>query len=188
MAQKFGIKCVGTHAHEFFSAHAAMYGYRSANRISLEKWSEVYQGFLGIALTDTFTTKNFWENFGSYHAKLFDGVRHDSGDPFKFGEDAINHYESLGIDPKTKSIVFSDGLNVDKAIQIQEMFNGRIRLSFGIGTHFTNDVGPKALNMVIKLVEVLVNGKWIPSIKLSDDKGKNTGDKREIELALGILK
>jgi nicotinate phosphoribosyltransferase len=187
MAKKYGIKCIGTHAHEWFSAHAAMFGYRIANKISLDKWVEVYKGALGIALTDTFTTKNFWKNFDPFHAKLFDGVRHDSGDPFKFGEDTIAHYESLGIDPMSKNIIFSDGLNVDKAIEIQERFHGRIKLSFGIGTHFTNDVGPKSLNMVIKLTGVKVDDRWVPAIKLSDDEGKNTGDKKEIELAKGLL-
>lgn len=188
LAYKYNIKPIGTHAHEWFMFHAAKYGYKVANYLAMENWVDVFRGDLGIALSDTFTTNVFLESFDKKFAKLYDGVRHDSGDPFEFGEKIIEHYKKLGIDPKSKVIIFSDSLNTEKAIKIKDTFRGRIKVSFGIGTHFTNDVGVKPLNMVIKLTEVKPeNGKWINTIKLSDDIGKHTGDKKEIEIAKYIL-
>lgn len=177
LARQFDITPIGTHAHEWFMAHAALFGYRLANRYALEAWVNEYDGDLGIALTDTFTTKTFFSQFSMKLAKLFDGVRHDSADPIEFAKMTIAHYEQLRIDPMTKTIVFSDGLTTDKAIEIHNWCKGKIRTAFGIGTHFTNDVGFKPLNIVIKLTKC----NTIPVVKLSDEPGKNTGDPRAIE-------
>jgi len=173
------VKPIGTMAHEWIMGVSALEGLRHANRFALHKWKDVYKADLGIALTDTFGSDAFWEDFDLELAKVYDGVRHDSGDPLIFGEMAIKHYESLGIDPKSKTIVFSDGLNVDKALEIQKFFEGRIKTSYGIGTHFTNDFETPALSMVIKLRSI----DGIPVVKLSDESGKETGDERALEIA-----
>jgi len=188
-ARKYNTKPIGTMAHEWIMAHGALFGYKFANKIALENWVDVYGGDLGIALSDTFTTDVFLRTFDMKLAKLFDGVRQDSGDPFEFADKIISHYESLGIDPTTKTIIFSDALDIDKAVEIKEYCVGRIKSSFGIGTHLTNDVGViNPLNIVIKLSAVEVNGEWNSIVKLSDDKGKHTGDANEIELCKKVLK
>jgi len=186
-AHKYGIKPIGTMAHEWIMVHAALYGYKMANTMSLENWVDVYGGRLGTALSDTYTTDVFFKTFDTKLAKLFDGVRHDSGCPFKFTDKVIEHYKSLGIDPMTKTIVFSDGLNTKLATEIKEYCVGKIMSSFGIGTHFTNDVGVRPLNMVIKISQVWVNGEWINAVKLSDNVGKNTGDPDEVSLSKRVL-
>lgn len=184
LAHKFDCKPIGTHAHEWFMFHAAKYGYKMANHLSMENWTDVFRGDLGMALSDTFTTEVFFKSFDKKFAKLYDGVRQDSGDPIEFADKMIEHYKSLGIDPKSKAIVFSDGLNPDKAVEIKDHCRGKIKCSFGIGTNFSNDVGVKPLNMVIKIMEAKPEGEdWHPCIKLSDSKGKYTGDKKEIEIA-----
>jgi len=177
-----GIKPIGTMAHEWIMAHGAAYGYRMANKMALENWAKVYGGNLGIALTDTYGTENFFQSFDMKLAKLFDGVRHDSGDPFEFAIEAISHYEKLGIDPMSKTVVFSDGLDVPKAVEIFNTFKGRIKMSFGIGTNLTNDVGHDPLNIVIKMTAFKPdrNSPWIPTVKLSDVPGKETGDQEEV--------
>jgi nicotinate phosphoribosyltransferase len=183
-----GVKPIGTHAHEWFMFHAAQYGYKMANLKGLENWVNVYQGDLGIALSDTFTTESFFRQFNKMFSKLFDGVRQDSGDPISFADKTINHYKQNGIDPLSKTIIFSDSLNYDKVEEITKACSGRIGISFGIGTNFTNDVGVKPMNMVIKMVEASPEGEeWIPVIKLSDEKGKHTGSKEAIEIATKIL-
>lgn len=186
-AMKYGIKPIGTMAHEWAMYHAAKYGYRSANKMMMGRWSDIYNGNLGIVLTDTFTTDNFFSSFDTFYAKLFDGIRHDSADPYAFGDMAIEHYKKLNIDPMTKTIVFSDGLTYVEAINLQKHFDGRIKVSFGIGTHFTNDVGAKPLNIVIKMTGVNIDGSWVPAIKLSDEKGKHTGDAKEIASCKQVL-
>lgn len=185
-AMDLAIKPIGTMAHEWIMGVSALSGLRYANRSALYKWQRVYNGDLGIALTDTFGTEVFFRDFDSFLSKLYDGVRHDSGDPFKFGEKVIKHYESHKIDPKSKTIVFSDGLNVDLAIKLKEYFEGKIKVSFGIGTHFTNDFvdfdGQKPLNMVIKLWSV----NDIPVVKLgeySENPGKVMGDPAAVRVA-----
>jgi nicotinate phosphoribosyltransferase len=189
LAHKYDIRPIGTHAHEWFSFHAAKFGYKMANTMAMEAWVQVFRGDLGIALPDTFTTESFFRSFDRKFAKLFDGVRHDSGDPISFAQKTIDHYKSLGIDPQTKTIVFSDSLDTQKAIQISDFCRGKIRCSFGIGTNFTNDVGVTPLNMVIKMTEAKPEGEdWIPTIKLSDSAGKHTGDEKEIEIAKHILR
>lgn len=176
------IKVTGTHAHEWFMVIAALYGYKVANHTSLKYWSDVYHGSLGTALSDTFTTDAFLKDFDMVMSKLFDGVRHDSGDPFKFTDKMIEHYKSMGIDPMSKTIIFSDGLTTKLATEIKEYCVGKIKSSFGIGTYLTNDLGVKPLNIVIKISEVLVDGEWVGAIKLSDVSGKNMGDSKETEI------
>jgi nicotinate phosphoribosyltransferase len=190
LARRHEVKPIGTQAHEWFMFHAAKYGFHQANSVALGRWVDVYNGELGIALTDTFTTKNFFESFDTMYAKLFDGVRHDSGDPIEFGERAIKHYERLGIDPKSKTIVFSDGLNPKEVERINTHFgHGRVKLSYGVGTNLSNDIPDVTpLNIVIKMVGAKPHGReWMPTIKLSDVEGKHTGDKKTIKLAKQIL-
>jgi len=174
---------IGTIAHEFIQGVSALKGLRRANAYAMEDWINVYQGDLGIALTDTFGTKAFWEDFGTKYAKLFNGIRQDSGSAIDFGHQAIKHYEKLGIDPLSKTIVFSDGLDVGSAINIHAAFKDKIKMAFGIGTHFSNSVGCKPLNIVIKLTQM--NG--IPVVKLSDSPGKETGDPKAIEYTKWIF-
>ena len=191
-ALKHGIKPIGTMAHEWIMFHGAKYGFHEANKLALGNWVKVYGGDLGIALSDTYTTESFFNSFDTLFAKTFDGVRHDSGDPIAFGEKVIAHYKKLGIDDnviKSKTIVFSDALDFDKVLKIENCFRGRINTSYGIGTNLTNDIpGVKPLNIVIKMDSVLIEGEWIPCVKLSDEPGKYTGDKDTIELAKRILK
>ena len=187
-AMKYAHKPIGTHAHEWFMFHAAKYGFKMANSISLEHWVDVYRGDLGIALADTYTNKVFFSQFDKKLAKLFDGVRHDSGDPIKFYHDVIEHYKKLGIEPKSKHIIFSDGLNSESLKEITQAANGHIGLSFGIGTNLTNDTGLRPMNIVMKLTEVSIQeDEWIPTVKLSDEEGKHTGDPKTIQLAKDIL-
>lgn len=199
IALELGLTPIGTHAHEWFMFHAVEYGYTRANYRALDNWVEVYQGDLGIALSDTFTTEDFFRCFDKKFAKLFDGVRHDSGDPFEFADKVVAHYQKLGIDPSTKTIVFSDGLNPELAVEIYKYCRNigagantpgvpGIRTSFGIGTNFSNDVGVKALNIVIKITHVLVGDVWVDTVKLSDNPIKHTGTEKEIQLCKDTLR
>lgn len=188
LAKKYNISPIGTHAHEWFMFHSAKFGYKLANKLSLENWIKVYRGDLGIALSDTFTSEIFFKSFDTKFAKLFDGVRHDSGDPFIFTDKTIEHYKKLNIDPLSKTIIFSDSLNPDIVEKICNYCKGKINISFGIGTNFTNDVGVKPLNIVIKMDEAKPEGQeWTPTIKLSDSHGKYTGDEKMISLCKKIL-
>lgn len=188
LAMKYNTRPIGTHAHEWFMFHAARYGFKMANSLGLEHWTNVYRGDLGIALADTYTTEIFFEQFDKKFSKLFDGVRHDSGDPVVFAEKTIAHYRKMGIDPLSKTIIFSDALNYEKVARITEYCRDKIGMSFGIGTNFTNDVGPEPLNIVIKMTETLPEkGPWIPVVKLSDEKGKYTGTDKMLHLAKEIL-
>lgn len=184
----YNITPMGTHAHEWFMAHAAIYGYKLANKSSLDNWVSVYEGNLGIALSDTFTTDVFLNTFNTKYAKLFDGVRHDSGDPFKFVDKIVSHYKKLKIDPISKVIIFSDGLDYELANKIKEYCVSKIKSSFGIGTHFTNDVGVKPLNIVIKMSQLLVGSDWVDCVKLSDNPIKHSGPIEEVNLSKEILK
>lgn len=188
MAMIHGTKPIGTHAHEWFMFHAARYGFKMANAMGLEHWVAVYRGDLGIALSDTYTTEVFFKQFDKMFSKLFDGVRHDSGDALLFADKVIAHYNSMGIDPKTKTIIFSDGLNYEKVARIAEYCQDKIGMSFGIGTNLTNDAGPAAMNIVIKMTEAQPkDGEWTQVVKLSDEHGKYTGTERMINLAKTIL-
>jgi nicotinate phosphoribosyltransferase len=183
-----GTKPIGTHAHEWFMFHAAKYGFKMANTVALEHWVNVYRGDLGIALSDTFTTNEFYEVFDKKFAKLFDGVRHDSGDPIEFADKTIQHYKKMGVNPLSKTIIFSDSLDLEKVNRIAEYCRGKIGISFGIGTNFTNDVGLKSMNIVIKMMEALPEAQpWTPVVKLSDVPGKHSGDEETIELAKKVL-
>ena len=188
LAMLNSVKPIGTHAHEWFMFHAAQYGFKMANALSLEHWSDVYRGDLGIALSDTYTSAVFYQHFDKKFAKLFDGVRHDSGDPLIFAQQTIDHYNSLGINPLSKTITFSDALNYEKVQHITAFCKGKIGFSFGIGTNFTNDVGLPPMNIVMKLTEAYPEGgPWTHVVKLSDEQGKNTGDAATIALAKTIL-
>lgn len=187
-AMKYGVKPIGTHAHEWFMFHGARYGFKIANSISLDRWVKVFYGDLGIALTDTYTSRIFFDQFDKKHSKLFDGVRHDSGDPIEYAEMVIAHYKKMGIDPLHKTIIFSDGLNSEKVELITNHCQGKIGLSFGIGTNLTNDTGLKPMNIVMKLTEISsIDISWSGVVKLSDEKNKHTGEPRMIELAQEIL-
>ncbi len=188
LAMLHDIKIIGTHAHEWFMFHGARYGYKIANDFALRSWVKVFKGDLGIALTDTYTTEVFFAQFHQQFAKLFDGVRHDSGDPVLFAERTIRHYQRLGINPLHKSIIFSDGLNPEKVAMITRACQGRIGISFGIGTNLTNDVGLQPMNIVMKLVEIAAPGiAWTATVKLSDEPGKQTGDPQMVRLARELL-
>lgn len=188
MAMLYQTRPIGTHAHEWFMFHAAKYGFKMANLLGLEHWSDVYRGDLGIALSDTYTTDVFFAQFDKKLSKLFDGVRHDSGDPLTFADKTIAHYQQHGIDPQSKTIIFSDGLNADKVTRIADYCRGRIGISFGIGTNFTNDVGLPPMNIVIKMTEAYPEeAHWTPVVKLSDEPGKYTGDDKTIALSKQIL-
>ena len=131
---------------------------------------------------------NIFQQFDKKFSKLFDGVRHDSGDPLEFADKTINHYQQNGINPLYKYIIFSDGLNLEKVEEITKYCSGRIGISFGIGTNLTNDVGVRPMNIVMKLVGVEnTNNEWIPTVKLSDEHEKYTGDPKMIELAKEFL-
>ena len=188
LAMKHNLTPIGTHPHEWFMYHGAHFGYRMANAIGLENWVDVYQGSLGIALTDTFTTDNFFRSFNAKYTKLFDGVRWDSGDPMVFTDKTLKHYTANRVDPKTKTIVYSDALDLDKVKEIKKYVNGRIHDVYGIGTYLTNDVGVKPMNMVIKLFAAKPAGydKFTPTVKLSDVNGKHTGGQEEIDMCLKI--
>lgn len=189
-AMKYDLIPMGTHPHEWFMYHGAHYGYRSANTTALSNWVDVYDGYLGIALTDTYTSDNFFDSFTTKYAKLFDGLRWDSGDPFEFTEKALRHYRQHRIDPQSKTIVYSDALNLDSIRRIRSFVDGRIHDVYGVGTYLTNDVGATPLNMVIKLFECKPEGssRFIPAVKLSDVAGKHTGDPHEIKLCLETLR
>ncbi|MBD3261514.1 MAG: nicotinate phosphoribosyltransferase [Candidatus Altiarchaeales archaeon] len=184
LAQMLDLVCIGTMAHETFQAGQAM-GIRlmDSQKYVMQKWAEEYRGDLGIALSDTLGFDKFLHDFDMYFAKLFDGCRHDSGDPIKWGERLIEHYKSMRIDPMTKTAVFSDGLNVPRAIEIMDHFRGRIKVSFGIGTNLSNDMGPKALQLVMKIIEC--NGQ--PVAKLSDTPGKAMCEDTDYEKELKRL-
>lgn len=170
IARRHGLAPMGTMAHEWIMAHQQL-GSRlvDSQRAALEAWAQEYRGHLGIALTDTITLDAFLHDFDLYFAKLFDGLRHDSGDPLRFAEQCIRHYRRLGIDPMSKTLIFSDALTFDSAMEIKTALEGRIKTSFGIGTSLTCDVpGVQPMNIVIKMVSC--NGQ--PVAKISDAAGK----------------
>ena len=175
----------GTYPHEWVQAVSAMESLRYANRFSMKIWQEIFGGWLGTALPDTFGSDAFLKDFTRALALAFDSVRHDSGDPLEFAEKFIRHYVGLGIDPMTKTIIFSDNLNPQKCLDIRNALLGRIRTAFGIGTNLTNDYpGSPALNMVIKLVKV--GGIYV--VKLSDTPIKQIGNIDALRVANWIFK
>lgn len=182
LARKMGLTPIGTMAHEYLQAYQAVgVRLRDFQKAALEGWVQEYRGDLGIALTDVVGMDAFLRDFDLYFAKLFDGLRHDSGDPVEWGEKAIAHYRKLRIDPLAKQLVFSDGLDIPRAIALYRHFRGRIRTAYGIGTNLTNDTPKKALNIVMKLIAC--NDQ--PVAKLSDSPGKTLCDD---ETFLGYLR
>ncbi|WP_066260637.1 nicotinate phosphoribosyltransferase [Hydrogenophaga flava] len=173
LAADLGLVPIGTMAHEYLQTYQALgVRLRDSQKAALEDWVQEYRGDLGIALTDVVGMDAFLADFDLYFAKLFDGLRHDSGDPLVWAEKALAHYAKLRIDPHTKRLVFSDGLTVDKAIALYRALGDRTQLGFGIGTHLSNDVGLQTLNIVMKLTSA--NGQ--PVAKLSDSPGKTLCD------------
>lgn len=173
LAKKLNIVPIGTMAHEFLQAFQALdVRLRNFQKAALETWVQEYRGDLGIALTDVVGMDAFLRDFDLYFAKLFDGLRHDSGNPFEWGDKAYAHYRQLKIDTKTKMLTFSDGLNIESAWQLHQYFKDRFKVSFGIGTNLTNDMGQTPLNIVLKLVEC--NGQSVA--KISDSPGKTMTD------------
>lgn len=170
-AKKYGIKPIGTHAHEWFQAMQAKTNIKNFQRHALQLWANEYRGKLGIALTDCVGMEQFLKDFDLYFCKLFDGCRHDSGDPYIWANQLINHYKSYGIDPKTKTAVFSDGLTFETGAKLIDAFKDQIQVSLGIGTYFTNNISSsvRPLSIVIKMTEC--DGQ--PVAKLSDSPGKS---------------
>lgn len=190
LAMKHEMRAIGTYPHELPMFIAAVNGGpRQANYMAMEEWVKIFDGYLGIALTDTYGSEVFFKNFSKKHASLFDGVRQDSGDPIRFIDMAIKRYQELGIDPMTKTIIFSDALDFQRAAKIMKACEGRIRYSFGIGTNITNDTGYKPCNIVMKLSTCQMNEKQQirKCVKLSDVPGKAMGDEREVDLYRRLL-
>ena len=189
-AMKHEMKMMGTHPHEWFMFHGAQFGYKHANYMALENWVNVYDGDLGIALSDTYTSDIFLTNLSRKQAKLFDGVRCDSGNELEFIDKRTARYKELGIDSTTKTIVFSNALDFGKALEIQEYCRGKIRCAFGIGTNLTNDTGFKPSNIVMKLTQckMNINQEWRECVKLSDDIGKHIGSPEEVRACLYDLR
>ncbi|PJE79209.1 Nicotinate phosphoribosyltransferase 2 [invertebrate metagenome] len=169
LARTLGLPPVGTMAHEWLQSHQVLgHSLLSSQKDALHVWLQEYRGQLGVALTDTISMDAFLRDFDSELAQAYDGLRHDSGDPVEWGEQALSHYRKLGIDARDKTLVFSDRLDLETAQNIYRHFQGQVNISFGIGTYLTNDMQEKAPNIVIKLVEV----DGLPVAKLSDSPGK----------------
>ncbi|GGD34561.1 nicotinate phosphoribosyltransferase [Pseudoxanthomonas indica] len=170
LARTLGLTPLGTMAHEWLQAFQALGPrLRDSQAVAFDVWAKEYRGDLGIALSDVVGLDAFLRDFDLYFCKLFDGMRHDSGDPFEWGERVIAHLQQMRLDPRSKALVFSDGLDVDKVLALYAHFRGRCRLAFGIGTNLTNDLGPTPLQIVIKMTRC--NGQ--PVAKLSDSPGKS---------------
>jgi nicotinate phosphoribosyltransferase len=177
LAKELGLTPIGTVAHEWFMGHQALVNVRDSQKVALQRWQKMFNGALGIALTDTIGIDAFLKDFDEELSNAYVGVRHDSGCPYTWGEKMIEHYQSLGIDPMTKTLVFTDGLNFEQALDICEHFQDRVQVSFGIGTSLANDMGDyanaqgiayKPLSIVIKMVSC--NGS--PVAKISDEPEK----------------
>ena len=172
-AMKLGLTPLGTMAHEYLQACQGLGPrLRDSQVFGFESWAKEYRGDLGIALSDVYGMSAFLRDFDMYFCKLFDGARHDSGDPFNWGERMIAHYVKNRVDPKTKTLIFSDGLTVPRTVELYQQFKGRCQLAFGIGTNLTNDLGYEPLQIVIKMIRC--NGQ--PVAKLSDTPSKNMCD------------
>lgn len=190
-AMKYDLVPIGTMAHELICAIAGMYGPQMANYLAMKTWGDTYRGSLGTFLYDTYGWRIFSLNFSEDYANMFKGLRVDSGDNFRELDLITSKYRDLHIDPRTKQIVFSNGLDVDGAIEIQKYAQNKCIPSFGIGTHFTNDFdGVRPMNIVIKLVAVKITESWpfyCDTCKLSKDPGKYSGNKAVVDRFLEIL-
>ena len=173
LARRYGLVSIGTMAHEYLQACQALGPrLRDSQVFGFEMWAKEYRGDLGIALSDVYGIEPFLKDFDMYFCKLFDGARHDSGDPFVWGERMIEHYRANKCDPRGKSLVFSDGLTVPRIIELYRRFHRRIGIGCGIGTNLMNDLGPQPLNIVVKMVRA--NGQ--PVAKISDNPVKGMCD------------
>lgn len=169
LARRLGLTPIGTMAHEYLQACQALGPrLRDSQVYGFEMWAKEYRGDLGIALSDVYGIEPFLKDFDMFFCKLFDGARHDSGDPFSWGERMIRHYAANKCDPRSKTLIFSDGLTVPRSLELYRRFHNRIRVGFGIGTNLMNDLGPEPLNIVMKMVQA--NGQ--PVAKISDTPGK----------------
>lgn len=190
-AMKYDLVPIGTMAHELICAIAGMYGPQMANYLAMKVWANTFRGALGTFLYDTYGWRIFSLNFSEDYANMFKGLRVDSGDNYKELDLIIDKYRSLHIDPATKQIVFSNGLDVDRAIEIQRYAEGKCIPSFGVGTHFTNDFeGVRPMNIVIKLIAVKITESWpfyCDTCKLSEESGKYSGDEAVVKLFLAAL-
>jgi nicotinate phosphoribosyltransferase len=168
-AKELGLRPMGTMAHEYLQACQALGPrLRDAQVFAFEKWAQEYRGDLGIALSDVYGMNAFLRDFDMYFCKLFDGARHDSGDPFEWGERMIGHYAANRCNPRTKLLIFSDALTIPRCVELFQRFQGRIQVAFGVGTNLTNDLGPQALQIVLKMIECNCQ----PVAKISDAPGK----------------
>lgn len=191
-AMKYGMKYSGTCAHEWIMFHAGIGGFKTANLDALNDWIKVYQGDLGISLIDTYTTASYLHTLTMKQAKLLDGFRQDSGDEFQIGNMIIDKLKEFRIDPSTKTIVFSNALNFDKYAEVAKYFKGRIKVSAGIGTNLTCDLGIegyKPANIVMKLSKCRYSPRdfWEYVIKISDDLGKHMGMQELFDIAVREL-
>lgn len=190
-AMKYDLVPIGTMAHELICAIAGMYGPQMANHLAMKTWASTYRGALGTFLYDTYGWRIFSLNFSEDYANMFKGLRVDSGDNYRELDLITDKYHSLNIDPRSKQIVFSNGLDVDEAIKIQEYARGKCIPSFGIGTHFTNDFpGVRPMNIVIKLVAVKITESWpfyCSTCKLSEESGKYSGDQATVDCFRHLL-
>jgi len=176
LAMRQGLVPIGSMAHEYLQAFQSLGPrLRDSQTAALEAWAREYRGDLGIALSDVYGLEAFLRDFDMYFCKLFDGARHDSGDPFVWGDRVLAHYVANRVDPRTKTLVFSDSLDIPRVMDLYRHFDGRCLLSFGVGTNLTNDVGPAPINIVIKMTRC--NGQ--PVAKISDSPGKNMSDDLE---------
>jgi nicotinate phosphoribosyltransferase len=177
LAMKLGLKPLGTMAHEYLQAAQALGPrLRDSQTFAFESWAHEYRGDLGIALSDVYGMSAFLRDFDMYFCKLFDGARHDSGDPFGWGERLIAHYQANRVDPKTKILIFSDGLTVPRTIALYQRFAGRCQLAFGIGTNLTNDLADAPEHVPLQIVMKMVKCNGQPVAKLSDTPSKNMCD------------
>jgi nicotinate phosphoribosyltransferase len=173
-AWKLGLTPLGTMAHEYLQACQALGPrLRDSQVFAFESWAKEYRGDLGIALSDVYGMSAFLRDFDMYFCKLFDGARHDSGDPFAWGERLIDHYGKNRVDPKTKTLIFSDSLTVPRTIELYQQFRGRCQLAFGIGTNLTNDLGDPPAHMPLQIVIKMTRCNGQPVAKLSDNPTKN---------------
>jgi nicotinate phosphoribosyltransferase len=173
-AKELGLTPLGTMAHEYLQAAQALGPrLRDSQVFAFERWAREYRGDLGIALSDVYGMSAFLRDFDMYFCKLFDGARHDSGDPFAWGERLIAHYQANRVDPRTKVLVFSDALTVARTIELYQRFAGRCQLAFGIGTHLTNDMGDPPAHEPLQIVIKMVRCNGQPVAKLSDTPSKN---------------
>lgn len=189
LAKEFGLIPIGTMSHQIISFEETVSGIFECNNQVMSKWSECYDGLNGTYLYDCFGDKVFFNNFQTKYAKLFDGLRVDSGDELEQTKKIVEKYKSLGIMPSTKSVVYSNGLNLEKAIDIHNTVKGEVSDSYGIGTFFTCDVNDcKPSNIVIKLVRgrITENREWHDCVKLSCDKGKTLGNEAKCQYLLNI--